>query len=187
MIKTRKDLQRCLKIEREFYFSGYDNLKRKIFFVFTQQHAYLIWKYVRLLRICEYLLNSNVRGNKFVTLLFWIYERKRNKLGNKIGLCITPNIFDEGLFINHIGDIIINAEAKVGKNCHIHGDCCIGNTGFSREAPSLGDNVDLGWGCIIRGGITIADNVTIGANSVVTKSIAESNSVWVGAPAHMIR
>ena len=186
MIRTRNDLNCCLKIEKDWYWRNYSTRKRRFFFRFTRQHEYEIWRYVRLLRICEYLLNSNPQGNLFKTIRLWWYERKRNQLGNRLGICVTPNVFDSGLFIDHIGSIIVNPYAKVGKNCHIHGDCCIGNTGFSNDVPALGDNVDIGWGAIIRGGVTIANNVKIGANAVVTKSILEDGAVVVGVPARQI-
>lgn len=123
-------------------------------------------------------------------IAFYYYERKRNKLGNKLGLCIPLNTFQPGLLIDHLGTVVINPFAKIGRNCHIHGDCCIGlaKTGGSNDSvPKVGDNVDIGWGAIIVGGITIADGVVIGANSVVTHSITEPNSVWVGSPARRIK
>ncbi len=49
----------------------------------------------------------------------------------------------------------------------------------------IGDNVFIGWNCIIIGDVKIGDNVIIGANSVVTKDIP-SNSVCAGSPARVI-
>lgn len=186
MITTRSELRHCLALEKAWYWKNYTSLKRRMFFRFSCQHGYEIWCYVRLLRICEYLLNSN-GGNPFKTLALWWFERRRNRLGNRLGICITPNVFDEGLFIDHIGSIIINPNARIGKYCHIHGDCCVGNTGFSNDTPVLGDYVDIGWGTIIRGDVTIADGVIIGANAVVTKSIVEPRSTWAGVPARRIK
>ena len=191
MITDYKSLKQCLKKERAFYFAGYDSFSRRLFFRFTSQHPYMIWRYVRLIRICEYLLNTS-KGNKLKVLLFWLFERRRNHLGHKLGFCITPNVFDDGLYIDHLGSIVINPRAKVGKNCHMRGHCCIGMGGSGKGSPVigfpvLGDNINIGWGTIIQGEITIADGVLIGANSVVTKSITEPNSVYVGAPAKRIR
>lgn len=182
MIKTREDLNRCLMMERAFYWADYPTTKRALFFKFTRQHQYELWRYVRLLRICEYLLNStSCRAIKM--MLFWLYERRRNNLGNRLGLCIAPNVFDEGLFIDHIGSIVVNPYARVGKCCHIHGDCCIGNNGFNNEVPVIGDHVDIGWGAILIGGIRIADHVKIGANAVVNRSVETAGAVCVGVPA----
>ena len=186
MIRTKKELNDCLKLEKEWYFQFHKSIFRKLYFVFTKQHRYEVWGYVRLLRICEFLMNSNTGNNAFKTLKFAYYERKRNKLGNRLGFYLPLNVFDEGLRIEHNGSVIVNPKAKVGKNCHIHGVCCIGNTGQSADVPVLGNNVDIGWGAIIVG-IKVADNVVIGANAVVSKSIDVPNSVWVGIPAHQIK
>ena len=55
------------------------------------------------------------------------------------------------------------------------------------RAPRIGDNVYIGPGAIIFGGIEIADNVSIGANATVNKSVMESNTVVVGTPAHVVK
>lgn len=182
-----------IRKERKFYLCSFPTRKRIFFARFTHQHQYELFRYIRLLRISEYFLDSKENScvvRKLKTILFWLVERKRNKLGNRLGLCITQNVFGEGLYIDHIGSIVINPLVRVGKNCHIHGDCCIGLAANGKSddgAPKLGNNVDIGWGAIIIGNIRIADNVTIGANSVVNKSIDAENSVWVGSPARRIR
>lgn len=51
---------------------------------------------------------------------------------------------------------------------------------------NVGNNVFIGYGCIILPGVTIGDNVVIGAGSVVSKDI-QSNSVAAGVPARVIR
>jgi serine O-acetyltransferase len=51
--------------------------------------------------------------------------------------------------------------------------------------PILGDNVYIGPGAKIIGGIKIGNNVAIGANCVVTKNIPD-NSVVVGIPGRVI-
>jgi serine O-acetyltransferase len=52
--------------------------------------------------------------------------------------------------------------------------------------PTIGDNVTIGAGAKVLGGIVIGDNVTIGANAVVTKSLPD-NVVAAGVPAKIIR
>lgn len=47
----------------------------------------------------------------------------------------------------------------------------------------IGDNVYLGPGAKIFGGIYIADGCKIGANAVVNKSCKEKNGILVGIPA----
>lgn len=55
------------------------------------------------------------------------------------------------------------------------------------RAPRIGDNVYIGPGAIIFGGIEIADNVSIVANATVNKSVMEPNTVVVGTPAHVVK
>jgi serine O-acetyltransferase len=51
--------------------------------------------------------------------------------------------------------------------------------------PKIGDNVFIGAGARILGGITIGDNVQIGANAVVLKDVP-SGATAVGVPARIL-
>jgi|GEM_PF-6514707 len=55
-----------------------------------------------------------------------------------------------------------------------------------RAQIRIGDNVFIGWGCIVLPGITIGSNVVIGAGSIVSKDVP-SNSVAVGNPARVVK
>lgn len=150
----------------------------------TREHESSLSNYQRLLRIDEFL--SNTAKGPFKLLQFW-YRWRKNRLGERLGITIGKNVFDEGLIIWHYGYIVVNGQAKVGKNCSLHGNNCIGNDGVSPEAPVIGDNVDIGAGAIVIGNIHIADNVKIGAGAVVVKSIDEPGVTVVGVPAHIVR
>lgn len=52
-------------------------------------------------------------------------------MGVFIGVEIPENVFGEGLIIHHNGSIGVNGSSRVGKNCQLHGDNCIGNVGKS--------------------------------------------------------
>lgn len=86
------------------------------------------------------------------------------------------------------GKVVINAYAKIGSNCKILSDVTIGVSGKinSTDRPIIGNNVFIGSGARIIGGVTIADNVVIGANAVVTKSITEPGITVAGIPAKKI-
>jgi acetyltransferase-like isoleucine patch superfamily enzyme len=58
----------------------------------------------------------------------------------------------------------------------------IRDSGYRAKPITIGDEVWIGRGVIILGGVTIADKATIGANAVVTRDIAEGVTV-VGIPA----
>ena len=80
-----------------------------------------------------------------------------------------------------------NPKSRIGKNCTIHGNCCIGSKGgIPDDSPVIGDNVDIGQNAQILGGITVADGVRIGAGAIVTKSILIPGVTVVGIPAKVI-
>lgn len=71
----------------------------------------------------------------------------------------------------------------IGKNCNISQGVTIGPTkrGSRRGCPTIGDNVFIGPGALVIGGIKIGRNVAIGGNAVVNKDIPD-NAVVVGNP-----
>ena len=178
MIKSKIDLKNVLNEERNLYVSS--NLKKKIIRTYTKESSYCIWQYVRQLRIAEFYSNQTGFIN---TLLYYLYRRKYNILGEKLGIEIYDNCFDSGLHIFHSSNIVVHNHATIGKNCKLHGDNCIGNNGIDQSAPIIGNNVDIGVGAKIIGGITIGNNITIGANAVVTRSFVEDGITLVGIPA----
>ena len=140
-----------------------------------------VWKYQRLLRKTEYYTNCKKRNP-----LRFYFKWRLHDLSVKYGFSIPLNAFGPGLSIAHIGTIVINSKSKVGANCRVQTGVTLGATNGSVEAPQLGDNVFLGDGCKLIGGITIADDVAIGANAVVVKSITEPGTTWGGVPAKKI-
>ena len=97
---------------------------------------------------------------------------------------IPLNVFDKGLRIMHLGPILVNEKAVVGKNCCLHMNTAIVSS--ENKEPVLGDNVWLGFGSCVLGGVTIANYVAIGAGAVVNKSVEEENIVVAGVPAKKI-
>jgi serine O-acetyltransferase len=51
--------------------------------------------------------------------------------------------------------------------------------------PTIGNDVVLGAGCKVLGGIQLGDGVTVGANAVVLDSV-EANATVAGVPAQVI-
>lgn len=144
----------------------------------------IIWSFQRLLRKCEYINNCK-RG------LLWkfigkIYKFHYVNLSQKLGFSIPFNTFGPGLSIAHYGYIVVNQNAKIAENCRIHEGVTIGATGGTSDSPIIGNNVFIGTGAKVLGGITIADGVSIGANAVVIKDVLESNITVGGIPAEKI-
>lgn len=139
-------------------------------------------RYLHFLRTEEYYTFK--RPQKL--LAYW-YKGRKNRLGARLGIIISAGCFDEGLQLEHYGSVIVNPKARIGKNCIIHGNCCIGsNGGYPDYSPVIGDNVDIGQGAQIIGGIRIADNVRIGAGAVVVKDVLKPGVTVVGVPAHEV-
>ena len=173
-------MKKCIKADAIANEHIYNNFRDFLLY----EHLYLNCKFIKLLRKDEYYTNNSTGINKFMHI---IVRRKKNKLATKLGFTIPANVFDEGLRIWHYGNIVVNGQAKVGRNCVMHGDNCIGNNGFDKKAPRIGNNVDIGVGAKIIGDIEIADGIIIGANSVVNKSFLEPNVVIAGVPAKIIK
>jgi serine O-acetyltransferase len=134
------------------------------------------------LRLVELLVNRarSRPGRVLGALMRWRVQQA----GVRLGFTIPPNVFGPGLKLPHWGTIVISPEAVVGRGCVVHPGVTLGlNHG---RAPRLGDDVYLGPGAKIFGGLCIGDRVTVGANSVVTRDVPADTRV-VGAPARPIR
>lgn len=142
------------------------------------------FKYIFWMRLCKYFSEKNTHRILFLPISVLILRHYKYKFG--ISIPHSTNI-SAGLYIGHIGNITINSEVVIGKNCNIHQCTTIGqsNRGINKGYPIIGDNVYIGPGAVIIGSINIGSNVAIGANCVVTKSVP-NNSVVVGIPGKVI-
>lgn len=143
-----------------------------------------IWRFQIMMRKAEYYKNcsKSILGKIYSKWLQYRYYKMRLKLGFSIPL----NVFGPGLSIAHYGTIVINGNAKVGKNCRIQECTTIGATNGSKKAPILGDNIFIGSGARIIGEIHIANDIAIGANAVVNKSFENPGITIAGVPAKKI-
>lgn len=158
------------------------SIKERFLEWLIRPERYYIRRYLRFLRQEEQYTFS--RPNKL--LAFW-YKARKNRLGSRLGFIISAGCFGEGLQLEHFGSVIVNPKARIGKNCKIHGNCCIGSDGgYPDDSPIIGDNVDIGQGAQILGGIKVADDVRIGASAVVVKDILTKGVTVVGIPARII-
>jgi len=117
---------------------------------------------------------------KIISLLnFWFF-------GIEIAVCCP---IGKGLFFTHTQGTVIGA-FKIGVNAVIYQGTTFGSKNLdftydSQHRPTLGDNVTIGSGAVILGGIHVGDNTIIGANSVVTRSTLAGSTV-VGIPARPV-
>lgn len=184
LIKTREDLKEFIAADNAWYQPK--SRKRRTIDAFTCPPSVMLKKYLRFLRHFEYHLN-NAGGSRIHTYLAYYFERKKNRLGNRLGIEIGPNCFGKGLSIWHAGSIVVNPGVRAGQNCVLRGANCIGNNGIVDKNPVLGDNVELGYGAVIIGDVRIASHTIIGANAVVNRSIEDEGSTYVGVPAKKIQ
>lgn len=146
--------------------------------------ADVIWKFQRLLRKAEYLHNCKMSGLHKIYYKWIQYRLFRAQVRTEIN--IPMNVFGPGLSIAHLGPIVINGFAKVGKNCRIHPFTTIGIDGRSDKVAVVGDDVYLSNGCKLIGDVQIGNGIVVAAGAVVTKSFLEQNSVVGGVPAKVI-
>jgi len=106
------------------------------------------------------------------------------------GLEVTPRCeIGPGIFFPHPSGTVIGAW-RIGRNATILQGVTLGakrmDLAFDvRLRPDVGDNVVLGAGSKVLGGIRLGDNVTVGANAVVVDSV-EADSTVVGIPARKV-
>lgn len=182
MITTREQFRDVMGVERPFYVGARakDHFER----VVTHDISLSIYRFVYLLRKTE--LHHNRRGALSKLRYAWC-RRRKNILGERLGIEIWDGSFDAGLSIYHAGNIVVNGNSKIGRNCRLHGSNCIGNDGYSEGSPTIGDNVRLGVGAKVIGDITIADNITIAAGAVVVDSFTEEGITIGGVPARKLK
>lgn len=143
-----------------------------------------VWKYqIRLRKTEWYWYSGKCLRNPFNAVKFLISRHLLAKRAIRLGFSILINVFDKGLSIAHYGTIVVNAHSKVGRNCRIQECVNLGATGGNSLSPMVGNNVFIGTGAKLIGGITVADGVSIAANAVVVKDILEPNTTWGGVPA----
>jgi serine O-acetyltransferase len=88
-----------------------------------------------------------------------------------------------GLVIHNSNCIFILA-TKIGHSCTVNQGVSVASvrgTGW----PTLGNNVYLGAGCKVMGGVTVGDNVVVSANSLVITDVP-GNCTVLGVPARVI-
>ncbi len=94
-----------------------------------------------------------------------------------------------GLYLPHLGTIVIGSGSVIGQNCTIAHGVTIGHAGGrtrnGARNPIIGDRVYIGPGAIVIGPITIGNDALIGAGAVVVKSVPP-RGVVAGNPARLL-
>ncbi len=138
-------------------------------------------RYQRLLRRAEYL--ERCARTPLGRLAFHLVRLRLRRRALRLGFVIPRHVFGPGLSIAHFGSIVVNGRAIVGRNCRIHPGVVIGE--LDAAAPRIGDNVYIGPGAKLYGGISIGDRAAIGANAVVNADVP-AGAVVAGIPARVV-
>jgi serine O-acetyltransferase len=152
-----------------------------------QDFTFRVWKHafnprffpVLLFRLARYFYVS-----KWLKLISPIFSWLNVIL---FGIEITPRCdIGAGLMIPHSVGTVIGA-SRIGNNATIFQGVTLGASSLDLAfdlalRPQLGNNVSIGAGAKVLGGVMIGDNVKVGANAVVLTSF-DANTVAVGIPA----
>lgn len=134
-----------------------------------------------------------------------ILKKIFGKMGDNV-IVNTPFWCDYGynttvgdyFFANHNCQILDGGKVTFGHHVFIGPNCCFTTAEHALDAEQrneglevalpiiIGNNVWIGAGTTVLGGVTIGDNTVIGAGSVVTKAIP-SNVIAVGVPCRVLR
>lgn len=178
MIQTKEDLRKWIEEDRRVYNRpGTTSLKQRIV---ERLFPHNVLAYMKCLRKLEYYTNIN-------NPLRFLYTKRLETYQYRTGIQLPANCAGPGLHLPH-GNVIINENAKIGRNCKIHQGVTIGGQGRYDKpgAPVVGDRVVIGAGAKLIGNIRIADDVVIGANAVVVKDVIEPGITVAGIPARKI-
>lgn len=138
------------------------------------------------------LLSDGTSANLLYRLTQWLLAYKLSPLAiitiwlnRVINGCVigAAASFEDGFVIMHPVGVVINSKVRGGRNIIVESGVVIGDE--KGQAPVLGDNIFVGAGAKIIGGISVGSNVKIGANAVVVKDVPNNVTV-VGIPAKII-
>jgi serine acetyltransferase len=147
---------------------GYSKKKIGLIKLFFSRYPYVI-SLIRVQGLDGYfLLPVRILAKILLSLIFNIEVASKCVIGR-------------GLILPHARNIVIGA-SSLGDNCLIMANVTLGakspDPGFNEVLrPVVGNNVTIGVGACVLGGIKIEDFSTIGANSVVTKPVASGQTI----------
>lgn len=177
MIKTRKELK--YYISEDAKANGISvGWKYFLKLIYGNNHAHA-FRYLKSLRKFEYY--SNIQS----PLKYWFRFYNR-RLGLRYNLTLFKNTIQPGIYIPHLeGGVIMNCKS-VGRYCIVNSGVLCGYKGTHDKIPVIGNNVELGAGCKIIGGVTIGDNVIVAPNAVVIKDVP-NNAIIGGVPSKILK
>ncbi|MCD4690810.1 serine O-acetyltransferase [bacterium] len=105
------------------------------------------------------------------------------------GVEIHPGaVIGRGFFIDHGMGVVIGETTIIGDNVTLYQGVTLGGTGreTGKRHPTLGNDIVVGCGARVLGGITIGNDVRICTGSVVVRPVPDDCTV-VGIPGRIVR
>ena len=166
-----KELKQLIESDIKRVYDLPMSFKQKFFFP-------LQMKYLKLWRKASYYRKKGGLKGK-------LYALKLEKLTEKTHILIPPEVSaGQGLYIGHLGRVIIHPDAVLGRNVNLSTGITIGqaNRGSKKGTPVIGDEVWIGTNAVIVGNIKIGNDVLIAPGAYVNTDIPD-HSIVIGNPA----
>ena len=126
---------------------------------------------------CRVVMGGVQRIARFVEILSYIIGS--NAISCKCEIGNGTQFYHRGV------GCVVHEKAVIGKNCKIFQNVTIGEKNNMKDehgVPIIGDDVTIGAGAVILGGIKVGDNCIIGSNAVVVKDV-NCDCIVMGIPA----
>lgn len=164
-----------------------NTFKKDLYRYYGENGEPLLKKIFRPLEIKYISVFRKANTCKFLPLkLFYMLKLMRMSYKTQIQIPARTSI-GEGLYIGHLGRVIIHPDAKLGKNINIGTGVTIGmeNRGKRKGTPVISDNCWIGTNAVIVGNVKIGTDVLIAPLSYVNFDVPD-HSVVIGNPATII-
>ena len=118
--------------------------------------------------------------------MFYMFMLMRMSYKTQIQIPARTSI-GEGLYIGHLGRVIIHPDARIGKNVNINTGVTIGmeNRGKRKGTPEISDNCWVGTNAVVVGNIKIGSDVLIAPLAYVNFDVPD-HSIVIGNPGKII-
>jgi serine O-acetyltransferase len=125
------------------------------------------------------MLNST-RNPAAARLLLFLLRNKVPVLARLWGIVLGCDIgckLPRSLIMPHPYGIVLHTQAVIGEGVVIMQQVTVGARNIDDQAPVIEDDVFIGAGAKVLGGIRIGRKCVIGANAVVTRDFAPGSTV----------
>lgn len=179
VIKDKNELKETIQYERNLW------IKRMYPQAKPKKIRSLTLLFMKALRIVEFY-GKQSKWKKF-NLHYIFYKMVYSLVSTITNVAIPPYVFEKGLLIMHLQNIVVSAKVHVGNNVCLYHNTTIGikNNGDG-GCPKIGGGVTICTGACVLGNISLADGILVAANAVVTQSFEKENVVIGGIPAKII-